>query len=120
MLLRCTKSATMNYREFKHIMSYGGYTGRCTGRLLHFLHEYDAQNADRVIFDAHNQISLYGKPYATYTWDEGTDIPTFYFLGSNGSHLNYVQDRAKPDLIRRDIIRRRVLEEFERAKLSKR
>jgi hypothetical protein len=40
-------------------------------------------------------ITLRGEPFANYTWDGDTDIPTFEFLGS-WVDFNKVQEARKP------------------------
>jgi len=81
---------------------YNHYRGRCIGRLLRFLWEYD-KNADRLIFHGENvtpMITRYGKPYANYTWDGDSDTPTFEFLCEDKIWLLRVQENKKKDIIK--------------------
>jgi hypothetical protein len=82
------------------------YKGKCIGRLIDFLEEYDPYN-DRphsVVFQGEDKkpmITLYGKPYANYVWTEG-DVPVFEFLGENKEWLTKVQETKKKDVIQID------------------
>ena len=89
-----------NLRGEDKTMAYGEYKGRCVGRLLHFLYRYN-HNADVAIFHdpKHDpMITLWNKPFANYTWDGDTDVPTFTFLG-DFKHFAAVQEREKPRLL---------------------
>lgn len=81
---------------------YTRYKGRCIGRLLRFLWEYD-KNADRMVFHGENSnpmITFLGKPYANYSWDEDTDVPTFEFLGYDKVLREWIQMSKKKDIIK--------------------
>jgi hypothetical protein len=58
---------------------YSEYKGRCVGRLLHFLSRYTSWHRDCTFID-NNKIMLYGHLFATYTWDNDSDVPTFVFV----------------------------------------
>lgn len=90
-------------------MAFGEYKGRCIGRLMHFAYAYDMKS-DEAIFqgaDKEPMMTLKGKPYANYTWDGDTDVPTFVFLG-DFDYLNQVQDHRKPDILRSEEFRKDV------------
>ena len=77
-------------------MAFERYKGRSIGRLMYFLYQYCIKS-DECIFHGENKtpmITLWGKPFANYTWDEDTDIPTFNFLGK-WKNLNKVQKNKK-------------------------
>ncbi len=81
-------------------MAFGQYRGRTIGRVMHFLYEYDMRS-DECIFhgEAENpMITLDGKPYANYTWDEDTDVPTFTFFKEFG-YLEKSQNYKKPYIL---------------------
>lgn len=91
-------------------MAFGQYKGRCVGRLMRFLYAYD-NRSDEAIFHGHEyqekygaMVTLSGRPYANYTWDGDTDVPTFCFLGDFG-WLNKVQTRIKAELLATDKLR---------------
>ncbi len=81
-------------------MAFNQCEGRCIGRLMKFLYEYDLRS-DECIFHGEKEdpmITLHGKPYANYTWDGKTDIPTFTFL-SESERLGRIQAHNKPYLL---------------------
>lgn len=87
---------------------YDQYRGRCIGRLLRFLWEYD-KRADELVFhsDIHGpSITLYGKPYANYTWDGDTDVPTFKFLGEDRLFRSRIQKDKKAGIVKLDRVRK--------------
>jgi hypothetical protein len=72
-------------------MAYKQYKDRNIGRLMYYLYKYNMQT-DSCIFELNGKspmITLYGKPFANYIWDKGTNIPTFEFLGEY-EFLNHV------------------------------
>lgn len=83
-------------------MAYAEYNGRCVGRLMYFLYKYHHASDSCIFHGKHkvggSQITLWGRPFANYTWDGDTDVPTFEFLG-DFSFLNKVQKREKPLLL---------------------
>lgn len=87
---------------------YAHYTGQCVGRLLHFLYEYGIPFYSDMIFDGKGNITLHGRVFATYTWDDNTDVPTFKFEGNwylqidrKGAAKLYeeIQTRMKPRVL---------------------
>jgi hypothetical protein len=84
-------------------MAYEQYKDRNIGRLMYYLYKYNHQT-DSCIFESNDKypmVTLYGKPFANYTWDEGTNIPTFEFLGEY-DFLNRIQEQQKPRIIEWD------------------
>jgi hypothetical protein len=75
---------------------------------LHFLYRY-THRADNVIFQDRNtfpQITLGGKPFANYTWDGDSDVPTFEFLGEY-AYLAAQQDIYKKQILEDEQVCRR-------------
>jgi hypothetical protein len=80
----------------------GNYRGRCIGRVLHFLCEYGFPWYDETMFDGRGNITLRGRLYAEYTWDQDTDIPTFKFHGEGADFREEVQRREKEQVVKMD------------------
>ncbi len=56
-------------------MAFEEYRGRCIGRALHFMYAVDMR-ADEATFAGDGKtVTLRGKPYCTYEWEENTDTP---------------------------------------------
>lgn len=72
-------------------MSYGGYRGRCVGRLMHFLYKINHQT-DIGQFDGDGKTFwLHGKVYCTYTWQDDLDVPIFTFTDPEmQTHADYI------------------------------
>ena len=90
-------------------MAYIEYKGRCIGRLMRFLYEYDMRS-DECVFHGEKEdpmITLFGKPYANYTWDGDTDVPTFTFLGEFG-FLERSQKYKRPYILLTDKTREEI------------
>lgn len=100
---------------------YGYYRGRCIGRVLHFLYAYHIQDADMVTFNGPTatnpdnwQITLRGKLFATYSWDEDSDVPTFKFFGDHAKFFEERQVQYKDWVLEKDKLR----EEFRKGFLD--
>lgn len=81
-------------------MAYEGYKHRNIGRLSHYLYKY-SYDADLCTF-GEKSIMLHNELYATYTWDKGTNVPTFNFVGRY-AFLNETQKYQKSQIMRYDI-----------------
>ena len=82
-------------------LGYGySYHGKCIGRLTHFLNNYCNLHIAEIACFGDGKVELYGKPFATFTWDEGhEDIPTFVFIGENAEYYNEQQSKMKIHLL---------------------
>lgn len=87
---------------------YTQYSGRCMGRLIHFMSHYNRNISDAVCFGG-NKVELWGKPFAEITWCERfgeADVPHFNFIGYEGEFHERQQAELRQEAIDDAIIYR--------------
>lgn len=80
-------------------MSIGGwwskYKGRSCGRIIHAIDMYCGLRIAEEIKIGNGKIELYGKPFATYTWED-EDVPNISFATNTDKSFYKNQFMLKP------------------------
>jgi hypothetical protein len=75
------------------------FQGRCIGRILNFLSEIWLESKAYECTFENGEIFHFQAKKITYSWEENTDIPIFYFKG-NLESLNEAQYNKRNDIIK--------------------
>ncbi len=81
-------------------MSWGQYKGRSIGRVIQFIYRYSNVHIAEHVQIGDGEVTLHGKPFATYVWEEG-DVPHFTFAPEY-AFLQKVQDYKKAEVVERE------------------